>query len=425
MLHFLGIKRRWTRQRLIPTTICGLLNLIHFTYVYFFSSAQYPIFNFVPSLLELMLVLVIVTTVTLHVATQLLLVGQLVQPVLGHQSAWPSRDEDYSVAILKVGIACLDATNVAGWGNEVAGVGFHEPALRDGASVTLTRSGVAKVDTPSIMQNGKVVKLRGFAREIKTIHVESSGQDNGFLTGGYLGQSYMRELKRFGQSSKAFTKGLWNACLRLAHRDKNVNHPLRAASPSLNKSNHSLEQVNGEETTVYERFLRGEVESDREEEAEEDNFQAEFERSLESDDASNITTDDDDEEGSDGSSDDDPAALYADIDPLEAPVLIAHFQQTHLTRRRYMTQSQTPITWFSNSKDSITPKALSNDQDEQRWKACVVCATEDRVIICWPCRCLALCDDCRANLASRQTATKHSCPCCRRTVEGYSRIFIP
>ena len=29
-------------------------------------------------------------------------------------------------------------------------------------------------------------------------------------------------------------------------------------------------------------------------------------------------------------------------------------------------------------------------------------------------RCLALCDDCRENLASRQSASKHSCPCCRR-----------
>jgi hypothetical protein len=29
-------------------------------------------------------------------------------------------------------------------------------------------------------------------------------------------------------------------------------------------------------------------------------------------------------------------------------------------------------------------------------------------------RCLALCDDCRENLASRSSSAKHKCPCCRQ-----------
>jgi hypothetical protein len=56
-----------------------------------------------------------------------------------------------------------------------------------------------------------------------------------------------------------------------------------------------------------------------------------------------------------------------------------------------------------------------------------------------------MCDECRETLASRSSAGKHRCPCCRRryvfyfldgvclgadvldwgSVEGYSRIFIP
>ncbi|KDR73721.1 hypothetical protein GALMADRAFT_100588 [Galerina marginata CBS 339.88] len=66
-------------------------------------------------------------------------------------------------------------------------------------------------------------------------------------------------------------------------------------------------------------------------------------------------------------------------------------------------------------------------EDEARGvqSACVICTMEVRDIICWPCRCLAMCDSCREALASKSTPSKHRCPCCRQIVEGYSRIYIP
>ena len=67
-----------------------------------------------------------------------------------------------------------------------------------------------------------------------------------------------------------------------------------------------------------------------------------------------------------------------------------------------------------------------HDQTEDLGKAaCVICTSEARDIICWPCRCLAMCDGCREALASRSAPSKHQCPCCRQLIEGYSRIFIP
>ncbi|KAF9532760.1 hypothetical protein CPB83DRAFT_580491 [Crepidotus variabilis] len=77
---------------------------------------------------------------------------------------------------------------------------------------------------------------------------------------------------------------------------------------------------------------------------------------------------------------------------------------------------------------------LEEEQDdtyEQRDAAiglqhvCVICMLEAREIICWPCRCLAMCDGCRETLSSRSSASKHRCPCCRQIVEGYSKIYIP
>jgi len=53
---------------------------------------------------------------------------------------------------------------------------------------------------------------------------------------------------------------------------------------------------------------------------------------------------------------------------------------------------------------------------------CVICQSSPRTILVWPCRCLALCEDCRVSLAMKNFG---NCVCCRRDVVGFSRIFVP
>ncbi|KAI9848489.1 MAG: hypothetical protein M1838_000512 [Thelocarpon superellum] len=53
---------------------------------------------------------------------------------------------------------------------------------------------------------------------------------------------------------------------------------------------------------------------------------------------------------------------------------------------------------------------------------CVVCQSNPRTILVWPCRCLSLCEDCRVSLAMNNFG---ACVCCRRDVIGFSRIFVP
>lgn len=53
---------------------------------------------------------------------------------------------------------------------------------------------------------------------------------------------------------------------------------------------------------------------------------------------------------------------------------------------------------------------------------CVICHENSRQIILWPCKCLAICEQCRISLFVREFA---SCVCCRRPVEGYSKVYIP
>jgi Zinc finger, C3HC4 type (RING finger) len=102
--------------------------------------------------------------------------------------------------------------------------------------------------------------------------------------------------------------------------------------------------------------------------------------------------------------DDDATNLYADMDSEEAPVFLAHLQRPWLTRNRYG-----PIV-----NPSSRTTVGSRQEDEESRRNCVICTVEPRVIICWPCRCLALCDDCRGGLAARSTSSKHHCPCCRQ-----------
>lgn len=60
------------------------------------------------------------------------------------------------------------------------------------------------------------------------------------------------------------------------------------------------------------------------------------------------------------------------------------------------------------------------DEDQATWGPCVVCRTNPRTVVVWPCRCLALCEECKVTLAMRNFAT---CVCCRREVGAVSRVF--
>lgn len=135
------------------------------------------------------------------------------------------------------------------------------------------------------------------------------------------------------------------------------------------------------------------------------------------------------------------------------PVLIAHLQAevggaggSPLTRRRYRAITAGVSGAYIDPADNALSTAIaarrqavnqpgataSSDEhwDDSTFRAastCVVCCAEQRTIVLWPCRCLALCNDCRAELAARSNSQGGSsiCPCCRTEIQGYSRILIP
>lgn len=86
-------------------------------------------------------------------------------------------------------------------------------------------------------------------------------------------------------------------------------------------------------------------------------------------------------------------------------------EQLILSRRSEMSSSSDPNTWESGAT-GLGPNG----------PPCVVCQTNPRSIITWPCRCLCICEDCRVSLAMNNFG---SCVTCRQEVGGFMRLWVP
>ncbi|KAF8275143.1 hypothetical protein EI94DRAFT_1712450 [Lactarius quietus] len=440
MIHFIGVKQSWSNQRLIPTTICSMLTLIHFHSVLWFSPTSYPLLNYVSCIFDSMLILVILVAFSLNILTQLLLEGSVTRLFVGHTAAlMPKWDEDFSSVLLRLGIASLDATSVAGLGNEVSGISLteHSEAVKyqvQYGEVEMNRAGVSSITHATEGHEGRRTRMEGFSNEIRRVRVGPSLPNDPLLD-----TTWFMECKRFGYAVARFGLGCGRMIGRLLRGQPVFLQPLAPYSGQNQRVDVQLASASQENETedtasaqqdIYERFLSGEVLSDDDEEF-----------SI----SSNLVPqydDDNDGMGSDTSDDEvDTLALYTDLSTTAsssatAPLLLAHMTDASpspLTRRRYrnLVSGQRDVAgheksaWeaFTDGKSGKVSRQGPPNNEPRR--NCVICTVEERQIICWPCRCLALCDDCRQNLASRLSASKHTCPCCRQPVEGFSRIYIP
>ncbi|KZP08714.1 hypothetical protein FIBSPDRAFT_760914 [Athelia psychrophila] len=439
MIHFLGIKQRWAQQRLIPTTIVSSLALLHFFVVLWTSPTSYPLLNYLPCIFESGLLCITLLALGLNVLTQILLEGTVTRPLFGHQETlMPKWDEDFSIVLLRMGTASLEATSVAGFGNEVGLVSVPDldasKAHNEYGSLEMNRLGVAAI-TNAVEWTGRRRRMKeGFANEIRHVRAKGSSNDGDL----WIDSAWPRELTRFATSLKSFLVGLWRfAWDRIRGRTRQ-----RMLTNAPNQEDTALSR----ETTpaaddaaipdAYDRFLRGEVVSDDEDEYE----PRQRSRAASVSDSSSSSSDSEEEQDNVAET----VGLYADLSSASAsastsaPVMLAHMTDTSkspLTRRRFSrligggggnsSAVETAFNDWSRVLDGARSLSMHERDREESRRSCVICTVEPRQIICWPCRCLAMCDDCRENMATRSSSHNHSCPCCRRVVEGYSKIFIP
>ncbi|GAA95218.1 uncharacterized protein L969DRAFT_85062 [Mixia osmundae IAM 14324] len=410
---------------------------------------------------ETIFLLIGIITVAIHLATHFVLEDRIPwRQVLHHQTIDPN--DDFYITILRFGIHSLETTAILGWQNEVSSLN-----LRPYAYVELSND----IDSVGFDRvTGQVAMT--YADPADPLHAarwpEDLMRDNiGFLPPIDVprGSGLANEVKRV-QASKRRSE--WD------HEDAPMHVSIRYCCALVLSCTATLRIINRK----IGRLLRlgnlagradrlgvilrraGVIPIGPEFQAlagaprgpNEDSNDSDDEDFVPSDGSSDLTDDGEpDSEPEDHDRAIGPLALYNDLlaessgDAAElAPVIVAHMtaaSQTPLTRRRYARLSHRPDTSVTASDAALSTAIAARrtnmatsmrpgrtdpeDFDELRQKLCVICVTEARSIVCWPCRCFALCDDCRENMAGRYKASEHLCPCCRTRVDGYSRIYMP
>ncbi|KAF8844547.1 hypothetical protein BDN67DRAFT_962924 [Paxillus ammoniavirescens] len=440
IVHCLGIKQRWSNHRLVPSTFVSLLGLMHFHWVLWFSDSSYPLLNYMPCLFESILLFVTLLAIFLNVLTQVVTEGSVSRPLFGHHAVLlPRWDEDFSVALLRMGTGSLEASSVAGLGNEVGTVAALTPSTlgqTEFGTVELSRSGVSSISHPYEGYGKDRRMKKGFANEIKSVKATSTEGDL------WLDMTWYREFARFGVGVARVIKAVFELFWSIVRRRPRLRPPSSTSTdmPGTASPDERPQAEQEDEEDVYDRFTRGEAVSDDEYD--------EYEPIIRSRSESTSSASSRSDTGEDTSHDDqfETVGLYADLSATSvsasASLLLAHMidnSSSPLTRRRFNRLVPGPPSnppddsrddWAEVIRARRIPASAAistptEDQCDETRRNCVICIVEPRQIICWPCRCLALCDDCRENLATRTSSSKHTCPCCRRNVEGYSKIYIP
>jgi hypothetical protein len=124
--------------------------------------------------------------------------------------------------------------------------------------------------------------------------------------------------------------------------------------------------------------------------------------------------------------------MFAATNSTYLDIFQKHMQYNHgrLTRSTYRGLQRSVPEPTANMDDAekllevIVSKRMDTHHPEENERSldCVICQTNPREIITWPCKCFAICEGCRLSLVSKGI---EGCVCCRRDVEGVSKIFVP
>ncbi|RXW23638.1 hypothetical protein EST38_g2202 [Candolleomyces aberdarensis] len=297
------------------------------------------------------------------------------------------------------------------------------------------------------------VPQRGLRNEVRTVDVGVEGDSaaaeldsngNRRTTGESGWWRWLMELSRYSEAVWAASKGLVKLAVSWiiwAVKGRRKRSPLqrnsqrrgqrveRGSTPFERDLVHEEgeEAVRDWEQECYERFLRGESVTD--DEGEDEEWQEEGYRDDASDTEDSRDDQENEEQEGEGDREQEAFGLFSDIlrngiagsaahdSSAGGDVVLAHLVDTSpMTRRRWRTVSspdhntstslrRTPGLFDEEFDDPFTDRSRTPGnrldaaaQELAARNVCVICTSEARDIICWP---------------------------CRRLVEGYSKIYIP
>ncbi|KAG1762656.1 hypothetical protein EDD22DRAFT_890747 [Suillus occidentalis] len=449
IIHLIGIKQDWSSHRLFPSAFVSFLTLTHFHSVLWLSDSSYPLLSYVPCLFESTLLAIVFLALFLNV----------LHPTRhrGHSLARPIRASSCSSS--SMGRRLLSGVVTHGYSKPrgVERVGAWEPGRGCSSAHPPPPSLDRKrrhcrteplrhiIPFPGVQ--GPIKHRRpkkGFSNEIKNVRVTTSGGDI------WVDTVWCRELGKLGVGVVRCVRGLVVRCWNLVKRRtrKPPNFPPRRvvvrteATKSERKELDTEEEE--EEEELYARFMRGESMEEDDEDFE--YYPSETERKGSSSPTSSRSEhgNDEDEDQEEDEEEESPRqdasetiSLFSDLSSApsamtSASVLVAHMTHNSplpMTRQRFQHLMSAP----SHRSDSLlsdwsdvaairrTSSSGTGIREDETGRNCVVCTVEPRQIIYVS----LYATDCRENLASRSSASTHTCPCCRRNVDGYSKIYIP
>ncbi|KAF9561197.1 hypothetical protein EC968_005824 [Mortierella alpina] len=187
-LQFLSLSSRGKNYRLIVTTFWGVLDLAHFAHAVYHRSSTYPSLQLLTRLPEVVVILMVGISMTLHALTYIVTGGNVRRQMFDPR-VMPTMDEEYGLAVFKLGRACMEATRGVGLRNEVDAVvvpfgtildrkqlSKYKSAMRSSSSTDPSQSQHSSSSHPNgFGQQRQGVPASGFANEMADI-VETPGQ---------------------------------------------------------------------------------------------------------------------------------------------------------------------------------------------------------------------------------------------------------
>lgn len=479
IVELLGINllRCWSRSpvsRLTFTSVQSMVLLLHYLYTSF-SSKEYPPFYNAFRFFETSTIFIVVSTLGLIMLTQYLTMGHVRPLHLGLPStAIPRSTDDFYLALLRLGSECMQMTRLQGLGRELPA-----PPMPLHTYVELSPDGHASLEHGlENLEHMATSGWNGYANEVRDIRVKAPepidsiagmhGSDKMHAAWqlawdmyqllahvlstlyGYV-SPYLPPIPQGFRRIPRYVRLFWHGRNGEARREAR----LARASEERREQEARLKQAQA----MYEAFQRRQL------------IRATYARHPHAPQAWSSTD---------------------DLDPIELISLASDLQETPfqdvllkhmirpdhtppLTRSAYRQIMQAvprgPASDLTGWDRAVAPQAhtspvvqapMASDQhtraellrilqaqrsnrltglagselDRERTRLCVVCCCEQRTIINWPCRCIALCDECREALstAGRKSDSMDPqedasflplCPTCRTPVAAFSRLYLP
>ncbi|CAG8602552.1 3844_t:CDS:2 [Funneliformis caledonium] len=415
-LEVLYLHPRGIQYRLIPTTIVGVSGIIHYAYALFYRSETYPILQSFARFPELALIAVILICVILHIIAYIVTGGNVRRTFFLDARSMPSLHEDYTMALYRIGTIVIETNRVDGFRNEF-------PPIAVPLGTIFERSKKRKSRT-SVENSNK----RGYDNEQQDTNDLTSTESEDPRRVIVWSSFVLEIIQVFINVIMRFVNWIWSFY---------GGRQIVQNNQSITNEAGELDEIDWDEE-IYHKFLYEDLEDKDEEE--DDDYVYNSSSGAEHDESDLDSGHEEIEDsiipgdelillGNDLREQRDDQQSASTTNSIMQSMLAHLLHSTTLTRTQYrrITQTSMSSTSLDESDALMTliherriPRAFTTQPITDR--VCVVCHGEARQCLLKPCGCFALCNECREMMAQRKFK---SCPCCRRTVEGYSRVYIP